>query len=252
MNDGTRPLEVAKLRTLIVEDDPVHQVVTRGHVARMPALQLVASVANAEEAERWLKEENIDLLILDIGLPGDSGYQLLQRLTTVPDTIVTTADPTNALEGFEHGVVDLLVKPFTFERFVQAVYRAGNGAIEKEASGEADATTKQEPTICLSCGRRLVTLPVKDLLLLEALGNHVKVHTRNDRLLATVTMKTLEHELEGHGFIRIHRGCIVAESCIQSVAGAQVITTMGTYPLGNLYRRAVLEMLAQRERAMME
>jgi two-component system LytT family response regulator len=252
MKDVSMPQEMGKLRTLIVEDDPVQRVVTRGHVARLPALQLVGMVADATEAVRFMNEGDIDLLILDIGLPGDSGYQLLQRLTAVPATIVTTADPRNALEGFERGVVDLLVKPFTFERFVQAVQRVSRDAIEKRALAAARRTTKQDPTICLSCGRRLVTLPVKDLLLLESLGNHVKVHTLNDRLLATVTMKNLEHELEGHGFIRIHRGYIVAESCIQAVEGAQVITTLGRYPLGNLYRRAVLELLAQRERVSME
>lgn len=241
--------EMGRLRTLIVEDDPVQRVVTRGHVERLPALQLVGMVPDVKEAEHFINEGDIDLLILDIGLPGESGYQFLQRLPTAPATIVTTADPGNALEGFEHGVVDLLVKPFSFERFVQAAQRAGNSIFAKQPVDNATPTIVQAPTICLACGRRLVTLPVADILVAEALGNHVKVHTRNERLLATVTMKAIERELEGHGFVRIHRRFIVAGSAVESVIGTHVITPLGAFPVGNLYRRSVLELLATRDRA---
>lgn len=245
MKDAPVISEMGRLRTLIVEDDPVQRIITRGHVERLPALQLVGMVSDVKEAERALSEGDIDLLILDIGLPGESGYQFLQRLPAAPATIVTTADPGNAIEGFEHGVVDLLVKPFSFERLVQAAQRAGNSLIGKRTLQSA-ASTK---TISLACGRRLVAVPVIDILVLEALGNHVKVHTRKERLLATVTMKTLERELEGQGFVRIHRRFIVAAGAVESVVGSQVMTPLGAFPVGNSYRRSVLELLEPLDKA---
>jgi two-component system LytT family response regulator len=248
MIDAPVDLEMGKLRTLIVEDDPVQRIVTRGHVERLPALQLVGVVPDVKEAERSMAEGDIDLLILDIGLPGESGYQFLQRLPSAPATIVTTADPGNALEGFEHGVVDLLVKPFSFERFVQAAQRVGNSLIGKQPLDSTPPAIVKPPVICLACGRRLVTLPINDILVLEALGNHVKVDARNERLLATATMKSMERELKGHGFVRIHRRFIVSGGSIEAVVGAEVITQIGAFPVGNLYRRSVLELLATRER----
>jgi DNA-binding LytR/AlgR family response regulator len=233
----------APLRTLIVEDDPVHLVLVRSFVEQLPMLQFMGAVQNVQEAERMLAEMPVDLLVLDIGLPGDSGYRLLERSPLLPAVIVTTGDPGHALEGFEHGVVDLLVKPFSKGRFLQAVHRVQH-RLASFARAEALRTPPPpKPSVLLNSGRRTVSVFLEDILVVEAYGNHVKVHLRNERIVVKATMDGISLQLSALEFIRVHRRYIVGCHAVQSVEEGKVVTPVGEVPVGTSYRRAVLERL---------
>lgn len=237
-NNGTSPL-----RTLIVEDDPVHLVLVRSYVERLPMLQFVGSVAGVQEAEQVLAGTAVDLLVLDIGLQGDNGYGLLERLPKLPAVIVTTGDPCHALEGFEHGVVDLLVKPFGIERFMQAVHRVQLRAASLVLPAALRELPPGKPTVLLHSGRRTVSLLLEDILVVEAYGNHVKVQLRNERIVANETMEGILQKLTAMEFMRVHRRYIVGCHAVQAVEEGRVITPVGAVPVGASYRRDVMDKL---------
>jgi DNA-binding LytR/AlgR family response regulator len=244
-NSTVETLGPVLLRTLIVEDDPVHMLLVRSYVERLSMLQLVGAVGSAQEAEQALSSTPADLLLLDIGLQGDSGYDLLERLPKEPAVIVVTGDPGHALEGFEHGVVDLLVKPFAIDRFIEAVYRVQARIASLPRSQALLPPPPAEPSILLRSGRRKVLVVLDDILLVEAYGNHVKVHLRNERIVAGITMEGIMQELAGMDFMRVHRRYIVRCQAVQALEQGELITPVGAVPLGPSYRREVMEHLGR-------
>lgn len=229
-----------RIRTLVVEDDPVQSALLRGYIKTLPMMDHVGTARSVNEAERMLESLPVDLLVLDIGLPQESGFRLLERTSKVPSVIVVTGDPHHALEGFEHGVVDLLVKPISKQRFLQAMQRVQMRSAARARAGPAHIKQPEQPSVLLNSGRRTVSVPLNDILLVEAYGNHVKVHLANERIVANATMDGMLAQLSGMKFIRVHRRYIVACHAVRAVEDGKVVTPVGEVPVGTSYRREVM------------
>ena len=179
------------LRSLIVDDEPLARRVLENYIAQVPEIELVGSCAGADEAQQVVDKQTVDLIFLDIRMPGMSGLEYARSLTAGPLIIFVTAFPEHAVEGFELEAVDYLVKPFSLERFRQAVNRV-KYLLEVENRHQVPT----EPTLLIKADKKLYRLPFQTILYLEAFGDYVKVHTtRTKPLLTKDTLKHLENQL---------------------------------------------------------
>lgn len=155
--------------------------------------------------------------------------------------VVITADAGHSLTGYEHGVVDLLVKPFTFERFLRAINRVRRLKRPPAPYHPPVAALPEEDRnfILVRSERRMVRVPLDQLLLVRASGNQVRLNVDGKEILAIATIKELERMLEGKGFMRVHRTCIVAERTILEWERNDLYTTVGEVPVGAAYRAPV-------------
>lgn len=238
-------MELAQLSTLIVEDDPVQQALVRNYVERTSLLKLVGVVPGVDQALRILRSERVGLLLLDIGLPKSSGFHLLGGLSHKPVVIVTTGEPRHALKGFELGVADMLVKPYSFARFLRAVQRA-LAVREMRADPGPGPGVDNAPSVVLQSGRRSVTVAMDDVLLMESAGNHVRVYLRNgERLIVNTTLEAMAKLLEGKQLLRVHRRFIVSCCAVEAVLDGKVRTPVGLVPIGKSYRQLVAKWLEE-------
>jgi two-component system, LytTR family, response regulator len=226
-------------KVLLVEDDPVQQAVVRNFVERIPELELKAVVACPFEAHELLTTSTIDILLLDIGLPRTSGFELLKQLVSKPQVIILTGDARHALEGFEHGVTDLLVKPYSFERFLRAIYKAMTLHGQQMTAVDTTETHGLKGHLNVRSGRRLLRIPLASIRVAEAVGNYTKLHLEDGIVIANCTMKRMEELIPGTAFTRTHRSYIVANDFVQGYDRDSVYTYTGEIPIGALYRKQV-------------
>ena len=235
------------LSCLIIDDEPLAQRVLERYVSAVDALQLVAVCNNAFEAMNILHRQPIDVMFLDIQMPELTGMAFLKTLTNPPAIILTTAYSEFALEGYEHGIADYLLKPIAFERFLKAV----NRVIALRSPSAAIAATTPPPTpesdfLFLKSEKKIHKLPLREVRILEASGNHVKIFTAdNGMLLATDTLSALEERLPPTQFLRVHKSFIVAVAHITAVSGNDIHLGKFIAPIGISYRQKAEDKLRE-------
>ena len=229
-----------KLVCLVVDDEQPAQWVMSSFISETEKLQLSACVFDADEALQILKTQNIDLLFLDINLPGLSGLELLDTLEIQPMVIFTTAYEAYAVNSFDYNVVDYLVKPITRQHFDRAVGRALERAKLQEV-GPSEKEGFQSVSIDLNLGGSYEKVETKDISYLQSYGNYVKVFLENGRMiLATSTTHQLMAQLPAPSFIRIHKSYIVNREFINAFSNNFVVVLDEKLPIGISYRQAVL------------
>jgi DNA-binding LytR/AlgR family response regulator len=235
---------VMKLRVVVVEDDPVQLRLIRSHLAKVHEVGEVHCFTHPQDALAHLRAAGADLLLLDIGLPDCTGFDLLSQLSPCPPVVVVTGDPDHALEGYERGVVDLLVKPFTLERLLRSVRRA-MAVLSAVPASAAPPSHALQDLLSMRSGRRTLRIPISTILHAESLGNHVKLRTHGSLLVVNSTMKAMEDQLPPEGFLRVHRCHIVARRIILDMGGDILFTTLGEVPVGLTYRKQVRQAVAE-------
>jgi DNA-binding LytR/AlgR family response regulator len=192
----------------------------------------------------WWLNEAVDVLFLDIQMPGLTGVEFLRTLKTRPVVIFTTAYPDYALEGYTLDVIDYLLKPFSFERFVQAVNKAGEMLRLKAGNGNtAPAAPEEEPArdfILVKSEHKIHRIKYDDILYIESMREYVAYYTPNGRILSLNSLKSLEEELPSDRFIRIHKSYIVSLEKIDTLEGNQLHVGKEKLPIGASYREEVL------------
>ncbi|RYD52406.1 MAG: response regulator transcription factor [Sphingobacteriales bacterium] len=246
------------LTCLIVDDEPLAQDVLATHIAQVPYLQLAGRCSNAMEAFEALHRQPIDLLFLDINMPVVSGLSFLRALKDPPAVILTTAYTEYALEGYELDVVDYLLKPVSFERFLKAVTKAAAqaGLSDKSVSSPpeapiapglaANSPATAKSYFFIKSNGKLVKINHTDIRYVEGMKDYLKIHLTDKNIICHHTMKAMEEQLPDSQFIRVHKSYIVALNAVAAIAGT-VITLNGgqeDIPLGSSYRDAVLAALA--------
>ena len=225
------------LKAVIVDDEPLARRVLEKYIAQSPDIELHASCESAAQAGRILADQQVDLMFLDIRMPGMSGMDFARNLVSGPLIVFVTAFPEYAAEGFELEAVDYLVKPFSFERFEKAVRRA-----QYLLEAEQRYKMPTEPTLLVKSDKKLYRLPIKTILYLEGYDDYVKVYTTRTKMLLTKdTLKNLQVELASEMFIRIHRSYIIAINAIQFIEGNQVCVNDVMLPVSESYRRDLME-----------
>ncbi len=231
-----------KLSCIIVDDEPVARKILNEFAEQIPYLNLIGKFENAIRAEAFLRENHIDIMFLDIEMPKVSGLQLLQNISNKPLVILTTAFPNYALEGYELDIIDYLLKPFAFSRFLKAVQKAKDYYQMKNA-----ATGVAQPSyIFIKSDKRIEKIELNDILYAESIGNYVSIYTENKRFIAYLTMKSLEAQLPSDDFIKIHQSYLVNNSKINAIEGNEIKIAGKSLPISRNYKDIVMKIVQQR------
>jgi DNA-binding LytR/AlgR family response regulator len=235
------------IKVLIVDDEPLAQDVIETYVHKVPELQLVGTCKNAIEASSILKNESVDLIFLDIQMPQLSGIDFLKSLTKKPLVIITTAFSDYAVEGFELNVVDYLLKPISFNRFLLAI----NRIIDSKASSVNEAISKEsnnkDSYFFVKADKKMVKINHADILYIEGLKDYVIIKLAKSRLVTLQTMKSLEDKLPSEIFKRIHRSYIVNLDKLEAIVGNTVEVREGEQqiklPIGKNYKDELITLI---------
>ncbi|MGI4735690.1 MAG: LytR/AlgR family response regulator transcription factor [Janthinobacterium lividum] len=233
------------LRCLLVDDEPLAHTVLRAHLDRLPGLVAWAgSCYGGAEALAQLHTTSIDVLFLDVDMPGLTGLDLLRALPQPPAVVLCTAHATHALDAFELGVADYLLKPIRFERFVKTISRLHASRPVASAAPLPAAMEPATTAIFLKTDAGTERVRVADLHFIEGYGNFVKCHLASGRVLLTAeTMKQLESQLPATKFLRIHKSYLVNLASIERFSGNILVVGTHELPVGSTYRQEVLRHL---------
>lgn len=226
------------LNCIIVDDEPLARQGLEKYVEQIDFLQLKATCKNAMQANTVLKEQSIDLLFLDIEMPLLSGIELLKSQTNAPAVIFTTAYPKYALEGYQFDVIDYLLKPIFFERFLLACNKA-----LRLVQNNKEANLKEEPFIFVKTDKQLLKLNIENILYIEAMQNYIIFHTQTEKITALVPMKNIFELLSKEAFLQIHKSYIVAKNKVIAIQGNELIINQQKLPISTRMRKGVVEAL---------
>jgi len=226
------------IHCIIVDDEPLAREGLELLVRETGFLHLTALCSDALEANKVLSNEKIDLIFLDIQMPKISGLDFLKSLPVKPLTIITTAYPNFALQGFELNVLDYLVKPITPERFL----KAANRAREMMESRNPDNSARQE-YFFIKCNNGYEKIFYQDILYIEACQNYSAIHTQQAKWLTLTSMKSLEEQLPAGKFLRVQKSYIVAIEKIQSLSGNELLVHRHKIPVSKNYKDALMALI---------
>jgi two-component system, LytTR family, response regulator len=232
---------------LIVDDEPLARNLLTQYVAKIPSLTLVKACQNPLEALEILRESSVDILFLDVQMPEITGIGLLKILQKKPYIILTTAYSDYALEGYELEVMDYLLKPITFERFLKAVDKATTRlSLDKSTENlpiKDNLTEPSQPFMFVKDGTKLVKVRLKDILYIEGLKDYVIIYTQNQKIVTLQRLKVLETQLPENLFMRVHNSYIIALEWIDVVHKESVQIGKVQIPISDTYRKNFKEFI---------
>lgn len=233
---------------IIVEDEPLARSLLENYIQKVPYLQLIQSFSDPLKALEFLRENSVDILFSDIQMPEITGITLLKILIKKPLIILTTAYSEYAIEGYELDVLDYLLKPITFERFLKSVEKASlrlnanqNVITEKnvvESIAVNPASEAVQPYIFVKDGTKLVKIKLNEIMYIEGLKDYVAIYTPQQKIVSLQTIKSLESTLPEKQFIRIHNSYIVALEWIEAIQREKIQIGKVFLPISDTYRKA--------------
>lgn len=227
------------IKALIVDDEPLAQNVIKQFAKDIPGLEIVCTCNNALEASSKLKENQVDLMFLDVNMPRLSGVDFLKNLTNPPLVILTTAYTDYAMEGYELNILDYLKKPFSFERFFKAVQKAEEQLSLLHSPKDDDNTDY----IFIKANKKTIRVEFKSISYIEGLGDYIKIHLQEKHLITNLSMKKMEELLPADQFFRTHKSFIIRLDQIKSIEGNLVDINGTKLPVGNNFRQEFLELI---------
>ncbi len=227
------------MNCIIVDDDQMSCKILEGFVSKSSALNLLGTFSDSVEARNILTQrKDIDLVILDIQMPELNGFDFIGSLDNPPNIIIVSSAEEYALKAFDFNVVDYLLKPVSYGRFLKAIDKTVRYFSRKETNSTVDEE------IFLKKGSSLVKLKLGDIIFIEALENYVTLNTNNDKFTIHFTMKAIESQLPSSVFIRVHRSYIINKSMIQTIKenslDLNVGGTLRNIPVGKSFRDSLL------------
>jgi DNA-binding LytR/AlgR family response regulator len=241
------------IRCLVVDDEELARNLLASFIGRLPYLELVRSCKNPMEAMTVLQEQKIDLMFLDIQMPELTGIEFLKTLPHKPVVIFTTAYPQYALEGYQLDVMDYLLKPFGFDRFLQAVNKASEllslkaqAEVKDQNQVQADSGLAQgafpppKEFLVVKSEHKLIRLRFADIHYIQGKGEYVSFHTPKGQVLSLMSLKKLDDDLPDNQFVRIHKSYIVPLTRIDAVEGNMVHLGPERLPIGASYKEELL------------
>jgi two-component system, LytTR family, response regulator len=234
------------MKCIAVDDEPFALALLQDNIRQVPTLELVASCSTAMEALTVLNQQEVDLIFLDIQMPGLTGLQLLQSLSVRPMVILITAYEKYALEGFNLDVIDYLVKPVPFERFLKACNKAIDFfRLKKNVSMEFHP---RPDYFFVNAEYGLVKIVFSEIRLIEGLKDYLKIHLGEPKpLIIRMSMKSIEEKLPPGKFFRIHKSYIIAVSHITAIRRNSVFLRELELPLSDMYKDDLMRLIGQRD-----
>jgi two-component system LytT family response regulator len=227
------------IRCLVVDDKPLAIDILADYISKTDFLELAGSTTNPLEALSILRDQQIDLVLLDIQMPELTGLQFMKIAGNKVKFILTTAYAEYALEGYEHNVVDYLLKPIPYERF----YRAAEKALDLLKPPIPESLPSVSPIvpaefIFVKTEHRIQKINLSDIIYIEGLQNYVLIQTLTERVMSLQTLKKLEEQLPSAQFARVHKSYIVAMRHISAIERSRIFINGSTIPIGDSYRSA--------------
>ncbi len=235
-----------KIRCLAIDDEPLALELLADNISMIPFLQLVASCNSSMDAMKYVQEDSIDLIFLDIQMPGITGLQFIKSMTNPPMTILVTAYEKHALEAFGLNVVDYLVKPSSFERFVKACNKAWD--LFQLKSKQNIQTTESEPDyFFINADYSLVKILYSDILYMEGLKDYIKIHLSSNTksIITRLPMKSMEAQLPAKKFIRIHKSYIIAIAAVNMIKKNSVFIGATELPISENYKDSLMQVIVK-------
>jgi DNA-binding LytR/AlgR family response regulator len=231
------------IRCLLVDDEPPALEILRTYISKLPSLEIVGECYHAISAFEFLQHNPVDLIFLDVNMPQLLGTDLLKALPSPPQVIFTTAYREYAVEGFELGAIDYLLKPYSFDRFLKAVHRAlGKEKHEHPVKNEM-FIKNTERFLYFKSDRKMIKVMVDDILYVEGMKDYVRIFLNSGQLITKQTITAIEAMLPEQEFIRIHRSFIASQKRISAYNQNSVFIGKTELPLGPLYKQNVLKIL---------
>lgn len=230
---------VTNLRCLIIDDEPLAIDVVENYLQRLNITE-ISRCENAIDAFRLINGQSFDLLFLDIEMPLLSGLDLLKSIKDPPGIIITTAYRDYAVEGFEFEVLDYLVKPIPFPRFMKAMERAMKTNRTATPSAEPGPAFLENEAIFLKVDRKFVKILIKDILFIESLKDYIRVKTATDSFVSYQSLTSITEKLPAEKFIRVHRSFTIAVDKVSVIQGSYLEIGGKLIPISREHRQEVL------------
>ena len=228
------------IRCLIVDDEPVAREILEDHLSRINTFRLAGSCKNAMEAFKIINAESIDLIFLDINMPEISGLSFARSINKNIKIIFTTAYREYAVDGFDLQAVDYLLKPISFERFLQAVNKYLDENTTVRSFTENEVSEEKNDFMFIRSDRKMVKIDFSEILFIESISDYIKIHLSDKTIITRETMSNIEVKLPQREFIRVHRSFIVAFPKIDSFTNETIEISKHEIPISRSYRESVL------------
>jgi len=215
---------------LIVEDEPLAAEVLGDYIRQVPHLSLAGICPDAMSAMEFLSRQRVELMFLDIHLPGMKGLDFLKTIRNAPSVILTTAYHQYALQGYEHDVVDYLLKPIEFSRFLEAV-------------NKVQRRTTVAGSLTVHSGKKEVVIPTEDIHYVESQREYVHIFTTSGVVVSKMALARMETMLDPSRFLRVHRSFIVAAGKVKAYTSSDIDVQGKMIPIGRNYRQSALQRL---------
>ena len=232
-----------KIKCLVVDDEPLAAELVATHISKVSDLELVAKSHNPVDAFAILQREPIDLLFLDIHMPRMTGWELLKSLPNKPLVVITTAYREHALEGYEFDVLDFLLKPITFDRFLRSISKYNQRRLTMLDSTTSLSDSYEQAYKYFKVNREMKKVFLKDILYIESLKDYVRIKTDKESLITYQRISYLEEKLPDDKFLRVHKSFIVAVDKITSLGSNSVKIKDKEIPVGRNYKMNVTKLI---------
>lgn len=234
-----------RTKCLVVDDEPLARDLMRSHIEKLENFEIVAECGDAMKALQELRNYQIDLMFMDIQMPQITGIEFLKTLKQTPKVIITTAYREYALDGFELDVVDYLLKPITFERFLKSInkyYQLSQEELQNVSNTSVSAPI-QEAFIYVKENKKVIKLHLNDILYVEGLSEYVQIYTQKKKIITKTSMTNMQKKLPDLNFMRIHKSFIVSMAKIEAFTSHSIEVPGKELPIGRSYKKSVLETL---------
>ena len=237
-----------KINCIIIDDEYPARILLKDYIHKFPTLELVGSYNSPVDAISAIQGNSVDLIFLDIQMPDISGIDFLKSLSNKPMVVFTTAYMEYAVEGYQLDVIDYLLKPFSFERFVKTINKVTekyNSSLNKNILSQNSINTSDQATdkdyIIIKADHKVHRLKFEHIMYIEGLREYVTFFCKKEKIITLESLRHLEGVLPGHRFIRVHKSYIVNTACIKSLYGNQLILdgTDKILPIGKSYKEIV-------------
>jgi DNA-binding LytR/AlgR family response regulator len=240
-----------KIRCLVVDDEEPAHAILKNFIDQVESLSFIGSAFNAIEATNFLHREKIDLIFLDINMPRMTGLEMLESLNNAPKVILTTAYSEYALKSYDLGVIDYLMKPIAFPRFLKSVNKVieMERPVEKileytELQDEQNQNTISNNFLWIKTDKGLFRIDYQDIAYFQSIGNYLRIVLKNGETHLTLqTSKDLEQQLPSENFVRIHKSHVINLDCLTRVEGGRVFLGKTELPIGAMYRKDFLKVV---------
>jgi len=234
-----------KTKCIVIDDEPLARDLMRSHISKLENFEIVAECGDAMKALQELRDHKVDLMFMDIQMPQITGIEFLKILKNPPKVIITTAYRNYALDGFALDVVDYLLKPITFERFLKSVnkyYEVSHEEVQN-TSRVSEVIQSDEAFIYVKENKRVIKVNLNEILYIEGLSEYVQIYTDRKKIITKTSMTNLEDKLPTEGFLRIHKSFIVSKSRIEAFTASTIEVPGKHIPIGRSYKNSVLNAL---------